>query len=107
MKKVVILVMLLGALFVLGCDDTRPDNWNVEEGKWEAWGEGVIVSVEKIRGSGCTHDDENKWCSEDYRIELDNGSSFTCGNIRNFGFITVGQKGILYKSARRSNDKYY
>ena len=99
--------MLFVTVMLMGCDDGKPSNWDVQKGDWNCVASGTLTKYTKIRDCrcDCDVDDETKWCQADYIFSIDDEQNIIAGVLRDPGIIKVGSIGKLYKNEKGFQDK--
>lgn len=86
----------LGLCLVFGCLDPQPDCWSIDQGNWEVWKEGTVISLGEKTESG-----------ERYiKIVFSDGQTVNMGAVKDRGRIKIGSTGKLYKCNNNNKDAY-
>jgi hypothetical protein len=107
MKKILTLVLVTACLVLVGCDDSKPTQWDViKDADWEIWAEGKLTGITKAPDPRCGDDDNE--CSNHPFIDhyvFNNEKTVCIRLMRNPGLMSIGQTGTLYKYTYYSNSK--
>jgi len=95
--KMLVLLFVIVAIFLTGCDDEKPTTWNVEKGEWEGFAHEEIIKKSKIAFSSQ---------DTDYYLSFKGCEEIRCGNIKNYKEIKMGEEGTLYKNDLGNSDMY-
>jgi len=95
-KSFLIFLIVTVMMFICGCDDDKPKDWDTSKCKWIERINGKVIS-KRYEGSN----------NVDYLIKFDGARwQIRCGNIANFKEIKIGTIGTLYKHCYGNADMW-